>query len=80
MAEAVSVVKDPQRVAAGRRGMEVRWGNPANRKTVRLDSLTPDQRRLVLALVDAAKEAAPAATAETAQEVRDDAARPPETA
>ena len=59
MAEAVSAVKDPQRVAAGRRGMEVRWGNPANRKTVRLDSLTPDQRRLVLALVDAAK-AAPA--------------------
>lgn len=38
-----------------RLGAAKRWGNPANRRVVRLDSLTPEQRRLVLALVAAAK-------------------------
>lgn len=50
--------KNPVFVEAGRRGARRRWG--AEPRIVRLDSLTPPQRRLVLALVDAArKEASP---------------------
>lgn len=45
--------KNPVFVEAGRRGALKRWGGPP--RTVRLDALTPDQRRLVLALVDAAR-------------------------
>lgn len=52
MPGAVSDSKDPVKVAAGRRGAQKRWGDPG---VVRLDELTPAQRRLVLALVDAAK-------------------------
>lgn len=37
---------------AGRRGARQRWGPPRH---ARLDDLTPDQRRLVLALIDAAR-------------------------
>ncbi len=49
MSEATSVF-----VEAGRRGARKRWG--AHRpRTIRLDSLTPEQRRLVLALVEAAR-------------------------
>ena len=44
--------KNPVLVEAGRRGAERRWGL---RRVVRLDDLTSEQRRLVLALVDAAK-------------------------
>lgn len=40
---------------SGLRGARKRWSNPANRRSVRLDDLTPSQRRLVLALIDAAK-------------------------
>lgn len=47
-------MKDPKRVAAGRKAAAARWGEA---RIVRLDDLTPAQRRLVLALVDAAKEA-----------------------
>jgi hypothetical protein len=43
---------------AGKIGAAKRWG--AEPRIVRLDALTPPQRRLVLALVDAArKEASP---------------------
>jgi hypothetical protein len=52
MREAVSRKKDPAKVRAGRAGAERRWGPPG---VVRLDELTPPQRRLVLALVEAAK-------------------------
>jgi hypothetical protein len=52
MPEAVSRTKDPTKVRAGRVGAERRWGSPG---VVRLDELTPPQRRLVLALVEAAK-------------------------
>lgn len=45
--------KDPKKVAAGQKGAATRWGEP---RVVRLDELTPAQRRLVLALIDAAKE------------------------
>ena len=41
---------------AGRIGARRRWGEP---RVLRLDSLTPEQRRLVLALVAAAKAAEP---------------------
>jgi hypothetical protein len=41
----------------GTLGAEKRWSNPANRKIVRLDSLSADERRLVLALVEAARSA-----------------------
>jgi hypothetical protein len=44
--------KDPAKVAAGEKGARSRWGPP---RVVRLDDLTPEQRRLVLALVDAAR-------------------------
>lgn len=37
---------------AGRLGARAKWGAP---RIVRLDSLTNEQRRLVLALVEAAK-------------------------
>jgi hypothetical protein len=37
---------------AGRLGARARWGPP---RVVRLDDLSPEQRRLVLALVDAAR-------------------------
>lgn len=49
--------KDPSRVARGVKGMRSRWGP---QRILRLDDLTSEQRRLVLALVDAARsEAAP---------------------
>lgn len=41
-------------VESGRRGAEKRWGPP---RVVRLHDLTPEQRRLVLALVEAQREA-----------------------
>lgn len=50
----VSVAKDPIKVRAGEIGARKRWGDHPTR-VVRLDSLTPEQRRLVLALVAAAK-------------------------
>ena len=48
-----SITKDPAKVAAGRLGASKRWGDTP--KTVRLDDLTAEQRRLVLALVAAAR-------------------------
>jgi hypothetical protein len=40
------------KTAAGKLGARARWGDPG---VVNLSDLTPAQRRLVLALVDAAK-------------------------
>jgi hypothetical protein len=48
----VSQPKDPAKVRVGHLGARKRWGEP---RTVRIDDLTPDQRRLVLALIDAAR-------------------------
>lgn len=45
--------KSARHVRAGQAGAESRWGDPANRKVVRIDSLTPEQRGLVLALIAA---------------------------
>lgn len=61
--------KDPVLVAAGRRGALKRWGEP---RILRLDELTPPQRRLALALVEAVrKEASPVIeTSGEAAEVR----------
>ena len=62
--------KSPARVAAGQANARTRWGPP---RVIRLDDLTPDQRRVVLALVDAmnaVKEEAPAPAKASAQEVR----------
>ncbi|HEY8869648.1 MAG TPA: hypothetical protein VIM30_09670 [Candidatus Limnocylindrales bacterium] len=54
----VSATKDPIKVRAGKIGADTRWGPEP--RVIRLDELTPPQRRLVVALVDAArKEAAP---------------------
>lgn len=50
MPGAVDVSKDPVLVEAGKRGAEQRWGPP---RRVHIGDLTPDQRRLVLALIDA---------------------------
>ena len=55
--------RDPRKVKAGLVGAAVRWAGHDS-KTVRLDDLTTDQRRLVLALVAAARE-----TKETAPSV-----------
>ncbi len=44
--------KNPVFVESGRRGGRKRWGE---QRVLRLDSLTTEQRRLVLALVDAAR-------------------------
>lgn len=43
-------------VAAGRRGAAARWAR-GPRRVVRLTDLTPEQRRLVLALIDAVRTA-----------------------
>jgi len=48
-----SRISDPRKVAGGRLGARRRWGPEP--RVVRLDDLTPPQRRLVLALVEAAK-------------------------
>jgi hypothetical protein len=48
-----TAIKDPKKQRAGLIGARNRWGDPG---VVRLDELTPEQRRLVLALVAAAKE------------------------
>jgi hypothetical protein len=47
--------KDPAKVAAGRAGMRARWAGHEPR-TVRLDSLPPAGRTLVMALIRAARE------------------------
>lgn len=52
MAGALSVTKNAEKARAGRIGARRRWGDPG---VVRLDDLTPPQRRLVLALVEAAR-------------------------
>jgi hypothetical protein len=49
----VSATKDPIKVRAGQTGARKRWGEEP--RVVRLDDLTPAQRRLVLALVEAAR-------------------------
>ena len=53
----VSATKDPAKVRAGLIGARARWGDQPAR-VVRLDDLTAPQRRLVLALVAAAREEA----------------------
>lgn len=52
MPSSVVTPKNPAKVAAGRAGALKRWGPP---RVVRLDELTPDQRRLVLAMIEAAR-------------------------
>ena len=46
--------KNPVFVESGRRGARKRWGEP---RTVKLDDLSPEQRRLVFLLLDAVKTA-----------------------
>lgn len=48
----LSGAKNPVFVESGRRGARKRWGA---QRVVRLDDLTPEQRRLVSALIDAAR-------------------------
>lgn len=45
--------KNPVLVEAGKRGARTRWGEQP--RVVRLDSLSNEQRRLVVALVEAAR-------------------------
>jgi hypothetical protein len=49
--------KNPVKVRAGALGALARWGGEPH--ILRLDTLTPEQRRLVMALVDAARSAPP---------------------
>lgn len=51
----VSALKNPTKVRAGTIGARARWGPP---RVVRLDDLSAQQRRLVLALISAAREEA----------------------
>lgn len=53
----VSGAKDPARVESGRRGALKRWGNPENRRRVRLDELDPTVANVIRALVAADKAA-----------------------
>lgn len=71
----VSAVKDPAKVRAGQASAIARWGPEP--RIVRIDDLTPPQRRLVLALIDTVrKEAVPesqkSGTAEEARRADDD--------
>jgi len=54
-----TAIKDPAKVAAGRAGSLRRWGPPGSRAptTARMADLSPAQRRLVLALIEAARSA-----------------------
>lgn len=45
--------KNPKRVEAGRKGAAKRWGEP---RVIHIGDLTPAQRRLVLALIEAQRE------------------------
>lgn len=45
-------MSDPNKVKAGLASARKRWGEP---RRVRLDDLTPEQRRVVIALCDAFK-------------------------
>lgn len=51
--------KDPRRVESGRRSAAKRWAqaDPATRKNIRLDGLTPPQRAVVIARVEALRNA-----------------------
>jgi len=69
MPEAVLASKDPTKARAGRMGAEARWG-PVGTRVVKIGDLSVEQRRLVLALVNAAKEA-PAPAKASAPEVDD---------
>ena len=46
-------MKDPKRVAAGKKAAAARWGD---KRIVRLDQLDPAGRRLVIALIEALEE------------------------
>lgn len=50
----MSTAKDPAKVRAGKIGARKRWAGHQAR-VVKLDSLTPEQRRLVVALIAAAR-------------------------
>ena len=56
--------KDPVRVRSGQAAMRARWGpgiaDPLPPRILRLDTLTPAQRALVAAILDATNEAGPA--------------------
>ncbi len=67
MLEAVSRIKDPAKVRAGQLGGRAKYADPARRTCVRIGDLTADQRRIVLALVDAARQtkSEPATVSET---------------
>jgi hypothetical protein len=63
----VSKTKDPTKARAGRLGARARWdaeavarGVPPGPRVLRLADLTPQQRRLVVALLDLGADAEPA--------------------
>lgn len=62
------VSANPDKVRAGRIGGRRRWGDPG---VVKLEELTPPQRRLVIALVAAAKDELARDAAAKAERVRD---------
>lgn len=53
--EAPPLPKNPVKARAGHLGADARWADPAARRMVRLDELTPAQRGVVLALIDTMK-------------------------
>jgi hypothetical protein len=40
-------------------GAAARWSDPANRRVVKIGDLSTDERRLVLAMIDAARSSKP---------------------
>jgi hypothetical protein len=75
--------KDPAAVALGKRGAAARWAEHQPR-VVRLDSLSLEQRHLVMTLIRAAreardetKEAVPVTTETARREDRDATSTPP---
>lgn len=62
----ITLMKNPDLVARGRRGSEARWG-PRREAVVRLDNLPSGVHRAVLLLVQAAQEVADAARREASE-------------
>ena len=54
MAARAAAPRSPGKVYAGRSGAIARWHGHA-KKTIRIDDLRPEQRRLVLALIQAVR-------------------------
>jgi len=51
MPEAVLDSRDPAKVRAGALGAAKRWGNPANRRIIRMAELEPEEQAVIRSLL-----------------------------